>query len=226
MTAIATVHTETALLEQLLQLPRLPAVAQRLDALVADEAARRAHFIETVLECEKAEFINGEKIVHSPAKLKHTATIGSLLRLVSTYVMVHDLGWVGFEKVMVSLTRNDYEPDICFFAAATADGFHPDQMRFPAPDFVVEVLSTSTAANDRGVKFDDYAAHGVAEYWIIDPDAETVEQYRLAGDSYELAIKAQTGELRSFAVPGFVIPVRAIFEDVLNQATLRQILQG
>ena len=97
-------------------------------------------------------------------------------------------------------------------------------MRFPAPDFVVEVLSPSTAANDRGVKFDDYAAHGVTEYWIIDPETETVEQYWLAGAGYELAIKARTGELRSFAVPGFVIPVRAIFEDSLNQATLRQLL--
>jgi Uma2 family endonuclease len=215
---------ETTLLEQLLKLPRLPVVAQQLDALLSDEAARRAHFIETVLECEKAEFINGEKIVQSPAKLKHTATVGNLLRLISTYVMVHGLGWVGFEKVMVSLTRNDYEPDICFFNAATAASFHPDQMRFPAPDFVVEVLSASTAANDRGVKFDDYAAHGVAEYWIIDPDTETIEQYRLVGDGYELAIKAQTGELRSFAVPGFVIPVRAIFDDAINQATLRQLL--
>ncbi len=213
-------------LEQLLKLPRLPAVAQRLDDLLTDEAARRARFIDTVLECEKAEFINGEKIVPSPAKLKHTATVGNLLRLISTYVMVHDLGWVGFEKVMVSLTRNDYEPDICFFNAATASGFRPDQMRFPAPDFAVEVLSASTAANDRGVKFDDYAAHGVTEYWIIDPDTETVEQYRLANDGYELAIKAQTGELRSFAVPGFVIPVRAIFDDAINQATLRQLLAG
>ena len=215
---------ETTLLEQLLKLPRLPVVAQQLDALLSDEAARRAHFIETVLECEKAEFINGEKIVHSPAKFKHTAVLGNLYSLLKVYVMAHDLGWVGFEKVMVSLTRNDYEPDICFFNGAIAARFQPDQMRFPAPDFVVEVLSASTAANDRGVKFDDYAAHGVTEYWIIDPDTETVEQYRLAGTGYELAIKAQTGELRSFAVPGFVIPVRAIFEDNLNQATLRQVL--
>jgi Uma2 family endonuclease len=226
MTAITTLHTETALLEQLLQSPRLPAVAQRLDTLVADEAVRRAHFIETVLECEKAEFINGEKIVHSPVKYRHNVVAKRLLVLLDAYITRRGLGYVGYEKLMVSLTRNDYEPDICYFNAATADGFHPDQMRFPAPDFVVEVLSASTAANDRGVKFDDYAAHSVAEYWIIDPDTETVEQYRLAGERYELAIKAQTGELRSFAVPGFVIPVRAIFEDALNQATLRELLQG
>lgn len=91
---------------------------------------------------------------------------------------------------MVSLTLNDYEPDICYFNAAKAAAFQPDQMRFPAPDFIVEVLSASMEANDRGVKFDDYAAHGVAEYWLIDPDTQTVEQYRLHGDAYELAIKA------------------------------------
>jgi Uma2 family endonuclease len=102
--------------------------------------------------------------------------------------MMHKLGWVGSEKVLISLTRNDYEPDLCFFDAATAAAFQPDQMRFPAPAFVVEVLSESIAAKDRGIKFDDYAAHGITEYWIIDPDTETVEQYRLADLRYELAM--------------------------------------
>jgi Uma2 family endonuclease len=199
-------------------------VVQRLRDLLDDEALRRVHFIATVTESEKAEFINGEKIVQSPAKFKHTFVVGKLLNLLENYVSANSFGWVGFEKVMISLTRNDYEPDICFFRADTADAFHSNQMRFPAPDFVVEVLSASTAAIDRGVKFEDYAAHGVGEYWIIDPDTETVEQYRLAGDRYELAIKAQTGELRSFAVPGFVIPVRAIFDEQINQATLRHLL--
>lgn len=218
--------TEEKLYEQLLHLPRLPVMAQRIHRLVADEAARRQGFIDTLLESEKAEFINGEKIVQSPAKFKHTAAVGNLYRLLSTYVITHDLGWVGFEKVLISLSRNDYQPDICFFNAQTAASFQPDQMRFPAPDLAVEVLSASTGARDRGVKFDDYAAHAVAEYWIIDPDNETVEQYHLAGEGYELAIKAQTGELRSRAVPGFVIPVRAIFDDQINRAALTQLLAG
>ncbi len=215
---------DAPLLEQLLNSPRLPTVVQRLHDLLDDEAQRRADFIDTVLEAEKAEFINGEKIVHSPVKLRHNVVTKRLLVLLDAHVTRHGLGYVGYEKVMISLTRNDYEPDICFFSAGVAAAFHPDQMRFPAPDLAVEVLSVSTAAIDRGVKFEDYAAHGVREYWLIDPDAETVEQYRLDGEEYALAIKAQTGELRSFAVPGFVIPVRAIFDESLNQATLRQLL--
>ncbi len=137
---------------------------------------------------------------------------------------IHGLGLVGFEKLLISLTRNDYEPDVCFFRRETADSFTPIQMRFPAPDFIAEVLSDSTARHDRGIKFDDYAAHGVDEYWIIDPDAEIVEQYLLDGDQYALAVKAGSGVLISRAVAGFEIPVRAIFDPAANLATLRQLL--
>jgi Uma2 family endonuclease len=218
--------TENPTLAPLLDSPRLALYAQEMQRVLSQEADRRCAFYEELREDEKAEFINGEKIVHSPVKFRHGAAVGHLYRLLSSYVLAHDLGWVGVEKILISLTRNDYEPDICFFRTEQAAGFTPDQMRFPAPDFVVEVLSESTEANDRGVKFDDYAAHGIGEYWIVDPESEVVEQYQLAGDHYALAIKAQTGELRSLAVPGFTIPVRAIFDDALNRATLRQILSG
>lgn len=78
--------------------------------------------------------------------------------------------------------------------------------------------------NDRGVKFDGYAAHGVSEYWLIDPDTQTVEQYRLHADVNELAIKAQSVKVHRSAVSGFSIPGRAIFDDTTNQATPRQLL--
>lgn len=42
------------------------------------------------------------------------------------------------EKATIGLTRNDYEPDICFFTAEKAAQFTEDQMIFPTPDFVVE----------------------------------------------------------------------------------------
>ena len=61
-------------------------------------------------------------------------------------------------------------PDICFWSKEKADGFLDDQMIFPAPDFVVEILSKSTTKNDRTIKHQDYAAHGIREYWIIDPN--------------------------------------------------------
>jgi Uma2 family endonuclease len=213
-------------LKQLLDSPRLPFIARRIDAVLADEKRRRREFYAQIDDNDKAEFINGEVIMHSPVRLRHNAAGGHPYRLLSSYVGLHRLGYVGYEKIMVSLTRNDYEPDICYFGAAKAAAFTPDQMRFPAPDLVVEVISESTERNDRGVKFEDYAAHGVREYWIIDPDAETLEQYLLpeGGDVYRLAIKAMTGQVRSAVIAGFEVPVRAIFDPETNQAALQALL--
>ena len=61
-------------------------------------------------------------------------------------------------------------------------------MQFPPPDLVVEVLSESTEKRDRGVKFEDFAAHGVGEYWMIDADKETLEQYLPGADGFELRL--------------------------------------
>lgn len=74
------------------------------------------------------------------------------------------------EQLLVCLTRNDYEPGICFFGKEKARSFKPNQTKFPASDFVVEILSQSTEAVDRGVKFEDYALNQVGEYWIADPE--------------------------------------------------------
>lgn len=221
---MAVIANVDAVLEPLVRSPRLKIYAERIVHILDEERIRREEFYDTVPEDAKVEFINGEVIFHMAVMLRHNVALGLLLNLINAYVAVHRLGLVGFEKLMISLTRNDYEPDICYFDAAKAATFSPIQTRFPAPDFMVEVLSESTEARDRGVKFDDYAAHGIREYWIVDPEAEVVEQYILDGDTYALRIKAADGSLRSVAIPGLEIPVRAVFDEVENLAALRRIL--
>lgn len=213
----------TTLVEEALKSPRLPVYLEQLQRALTEEHLRRERFYDEITEQMKAEFINGQVVMHSPAKLQHTNVSKFLLKLLDTYVERHQLGWVGGEKVLVCLTRNDYEPDVVFYPAATAAGFSRRQMKFPAPDFVAEVLSEATEATDRTVKFEDYAAHGIREYWIVDPETERVEQYELAGEQYRLRVKADSGELRSLAVPGFVVPVRAVFDPAANLAALRQL---
>lgn len=215
---------EQQMMHHLQQSPRLPFYLKELNALLADEKKRRQTFYAQVQEDDKVEFINGEIIFQSPVKLQHNVAAGHVYRLVSTYVLIHDLGYVGFEKILVSLSRNDYEPDVCYFRREKAAKFTPRQMQFPAPDLVVEVLSDSAVKIDRGVKFTDYAAHGVEEYWLVDPDAETVEQYQLAGQEYELVMKGRTGQLASIVLPGLVFPVPAIFDGEIHYQALSQIL--
>lgn len=57
---------------------------------------------------------------------------------------------------------------------------------YGAPDLVVEVLSPSTAKNDRMHKKTVYGACGVREYWLVDPENRTIEQYLLQDGHLEL----------------------------------------
>lgn len=212
-------------LDPILNSPRFPQYLRLLEEAFKIEQRKREHFYQTITDEDKAEFINGEIIFHSPVKMRHTIVSKHLLLLLETYTRRHNLGFVGHEKVLVSLTRNDYEPDLCYFSQEKASRFTPDQMIFPAPDFIIEILSESTEARDRGIKFEDYAAHGVAEYWIVDPEAETVEQYLLAEGQYQLAVKVKDALLHSPTIPGLAIPARAIFDEAQNLQTLRQLLE-
>jgi len=202
----------TITVENLLEQTTLPFLLQEVNQKLQDEAIRRQEFYKIVTEDRKIEFINGEIIIQSPAKLMHIEVSDRLHNLLSVHVDLYGLGKVTHEKLMVSLTRNDFEPDICFFRTERCATFHGDQMRFPAPDFVVEVLSRSTAGRDRKIKKSDYELHGVAEYWIIHPKRHFIEQYVLQEGKYVLLAKHKTGKVISQAVAGFELEVEELFD--------------
>jgi Uma2 family endonuclease len=210
---------------ELLNSPKLALHVRTLAHVLEEERQKREHFYDEVTEYEKAEFINGEIIVHSPVKKRHTEAGKLLLRLLDLYVQIKDLGFLGYEKTLVTLTRNDYEPDLCFFRKEQAKAFVSDQMKYPAPDFIAEILSPSTEERDRGVKLEDYAAHGVGEYWLLDPEAQVVEQYVLKDERYVLRMKSGSGQIESVVIDGFAIPVRALFDNAVNLEEVQRIVR-
>jgi Uma2 family endonuclease len=151
-------------IQELLASPELPNAVDRLSMVLESERKRRERFYDEITPETKAEFINGEVIVHSPVSLNHLNATKNLMLLLDAYVRSKSLGEVFPEKALIALTRNDYEPDITYFSSAKAAGFRGKQMKFPAPDLAVEVLSQSTEHRARGIKFQDYGAHGVGEY--------------------------------------------------------------
>ncbi len=201
-------------------LPEILGEAQR--ALVAEQKLRRKFYKDITPE-HKWEFIQGEVILHSPALHRHLVATQHFYNLLHAHVVARECGQVLLEKAMTCFPRNDYEPDVCYFGATKSVLIQPDTLKFPIPDLIVEVLSKSTEKRDRGIKFKDYALHGVAEYWIIDPKAETVELYRLAGEAYPPAKKQSKGQLRSTVVPGFEIALRSIFDAGENAREMRRL---
>jgi Uma2 family endonuclease len=75
------------------------------------------------------------------------------------------------------------------------------------------------------VKFEDYAAQGVAEYWIVDPDAEVVEQYLARDGRYELKLKSGSGELTSPTLGGMTLPIKAFFNQSENLAAIQSLVK-
>lgn len=218
--------TVDPLFTELAHSPRLRLLLRAAEDLLDAEAARREAFLAAVAPDSKTEFINGQEVEAVPARYQHGQVVRLLLRILDSYVRQHGLGVVGVEKMMVSLTRNDYEPDLCFWRQETAAAFTAEQWRFPAPDLVVEVLSDSTAERDRGVKLEDYAAHGVTEYWIVDPEARRLEQYLLVDGVYDLNRNAAEGWITAVAIEGLSFPVVAAFDEDRNWETVRAIMLG
>mgnify|MGYP006173190535 CR=1 FL=1 len=201
--------------QALLDSPVLPRYLDRLRRVLDDEAVRRAQFVDDLSPEQKAEFINGEVVVHSPARHRHNLITSRTVGLLGAYVRYHDLGEVVAEKALVSLTRNDYEPDVCFFRKEVAESFTPDQWQFPAPDFIAEVLSESTEKHDRGVKFEDYAAHRVGEYWLLDPLKQRAEFYSLGNDGLYQPLQPENGALHSRVLTGFTLQLSWLWSNPL-----------
>lgn len=206
-----------AILEQLVRSPKLRLYVDELTETLRVEQAARQRFRETLDEDVRAEFINGEVVEHMTARDSHSTTIRNIVRLLDTFVTLNRLGAVRQEQALTEFTRNDYAPDICFWHLSKAASFLPSTTVYPIPDMIIEVVSTSTERRDRGVKFEDYAAHGVAEYWIVDPEVKVIEQHFLAGQQYEAKGRFGTDvSIASRTINGFQIPVIAAFDEAAN----------
>ena len=216
----------TVTLNQLLQQPNLSLLVKQAQTVLQSEAERREAFYEWMDDNMKVEFINGQIIMHSPVTRKHNLVRRFLSVLIDMFNSLSELGELHDEKAMIHLTRNSFEPDVCFFLNETAKNFQEEQMLFPAPDFVVEVLSKGSITRDRVDKLKDYAAHNIAEYWIIDPRKETIEQCLMPVPHEQKYASRRTFKIdetiESTVLKGFKIPVRALFDAKLKSETIRE----
>lgn len=87
-----------------------------------------------------------------------------------------------------------------------------------APDIVVEVLSPGSRKRDKVKKLNIYAKHAVPEYWIIDTNARTLEQYVLGGEHYTLSnLFEGDDQMASDRLPCAEFAISDLFKDASIQ---------
>ena len=217
-------QTNKELIDLVLNSPSAPTLVERLNKILTEEKRQRQQFYRDISEEKKAEFINGKIIIHPPDTLQQNKVCTNIYKILNTYVQKHQLGYVGLLKIMIQFSRNAYEPDLCFFKQEIAQEFKDDQDLFPVPNLIIEVLSPFTEKRDRGVKLEDYQAHGVEEYWIVDTEEQYIEQYLMKDGAYELNVKSGTGELQAIAIQGFTFPIQAAFNENIAHKVMKTIL--
>lgn len=159
----------------------------------------------------RAELIDGE-ILMAPAPTPwHQRVSGRIFTHVGAFVRARRLGELYYSPIDVVLpSGNVVQPDLVFVATRNARIVR-DRIE-GVPDLLVEIVSPSNPERDRFVKRDLYARAGVAEYWIVDPDAKAIEVLRLAAQAYEPAGYFEAGEsLGSATFPGLALPVADLF---------------
>ncbi|MDE2992594.1 MAG: Uma2 family endonuclease [Chloroflexota bacterium] len=150
----------------------------------------------------KAELIDGELVYAMPVNERHNATQLFIQTVLSLYVVKQGLGRVFADQFEMRLGLQRFVPDASFVRTEHLDRVLPTRIEGPA-DLVVEILSPDSVARDRGVKLRDYAAAGVQEYWLLDPETERIEVYARQPDgTFAPLAPDRTGAIASQVVPG------------------------
>ena len=164
---------------------------------------------------KRHELIDANHYVTPAPLTKHQRIVANLHRLIGPVVHERSLGTVLCAPVDVLLSQVDVvQPDFLFISA-TRSSIITEKNIQGAPDLVVEILSDSTRKNDEGIKQTLYERAQVQEYWIIDPQSETVKIFQLREGRYdfaqELTIKQTNARLTTPLLPGLSLPLHEIF---------------
>ena len=180
----------------------------------------------------RKEIISGKVVMMSPARLDHLQVSGNLYHFFRDYLGGKTCRVFPDGAKLYLSERNQLMPDLMIVCDPAKIG---ETKIIGAPDLVVEILSRSTANNDRIHKKKIYEEFGIKEYWIIDVENRSVEIYLLQDGALKPDIiyfhpiytpeementddmdcpEFPVSEFRCSLFPDLPIPLDMIFEQV------------
>jgi Uma2 family endonuclease len=165
---------------------------------------------------KRHELIDGEHFVRSAPGVPHQRVLARLAFQLYGFVDEHQLGEVFFAPLDVLFSRHDVvEPDLIFVSTARGAIVETANLQ-GAPDLLVEVLSPGSHRHDEVRKRNLYERAGIDEYWIVDPEAETVKVFRRDGERFarpQLLSRADGDVLATPLLPGLTVPLATLLAE-------------
>ena len=189
-------------------------MASRADTLPDSCKLTYADYVTLPDDGRRYEILDGELAVSPSPTSRHQLGSHNLDVALSNWVRARGLGrmWAAPLDLILADTVVT-QPDLIYvskprFAIVSRRGLEA------APDLVIEILSDSTASRDRGVKMRIYARHGIPCYWIVDPEACTLEVYSLHDGVYERTAADRDGDVLAVDVPdGFTVNLAELWRE-------------
>jgi len=174
---------------------------------------------EAYLEWEKEndtkhEYLNGEVFALAGAKDAHVTVSGNLFALLHAHLRGGPCRiYMADMKVSVERVNSFFYPDIM----VTCDERDRETQYYKRyPSLIVEVLSESTAAFDRGNKFSTYRKlDSLSEYVLVDPDSLNVDCFRFDETTgHWVLYPFAAGDTLELSSIGFSAPIESLYENV------------
>ena len=158
------------------------------------------------------ELFDGELVMTPSPSARHQEIVTELANALSNFVKKESLGKVYVAPLDIIFTEYTVlQPDILFVSQERVNTIVRERIE-GAPDLVVEVLSPSTFHKDLRKKMAVYSQFGVQEYWIVDPEVQSMELYCPGKEGLQLARRFAAGEIfESRLLAGFRVEVSSIF---------------
>jgi Uma2 family endonuclease len=132
------------------------------------------------------EIIDGEHFMSPAPSTKHQAVSSNLQFQLYSQIKLTNRGSVFAAPTDVELATHDIvQPDLIVVMNDQKHIITPKRI-LGVPKLLVEILSESNPDHDRVLKFEMFARVGVAEYWIVDAEDETLEQWILEDGNFVL----------------------------------------
>lgn len=160
------------------------------------------------------ELIEGDRYMTPSPSERHQRIAMNLSGTLWQHLATRPIGRAYAAPFDVVLSTTDVvQPDLLFVSSIKASIVTDRNVQGP-PDLIVEILSETTRKMDEIIKRKLYERFGIQEYWIIDPELETIKVYRMTAQGYrriaELSREADDA-LSTPLLPDLTILLKDIF---------------